>query len=347
MGFSLRGLDPSQMTDLGLVSLLSPLTLLVPLLLSLGFGLLLAGSRLDERLLFLYTLALIFFIHASPHLIYGTLRYSWAWKHLGVLDYIQRHGSVNPGIDVLGVYHNWPGFFALGTFFTDLGGFVNLYAFAGWAPVFFNSLYLLALLFLLKPMAVDRRLPWLAVWIFFLTNWVGQDYFSPQALSLFFYLLILGICLRYFVRLQSTPSIPSSRSILARLDNFFHRLDGYTQPVRSRVTDISQAQRVGLGTLLLLLFLAVVSTHQLTPFMTISAVLVLWFFRYLSWRNLPLLMILITVVWLILPASTFFFSNLGGLFESLGRLGENIGSNLQDLTLVSPGQITVALAGRL
>ena len=54
--------------------------------------------------------ALVAATHGTPALLYGTLRYSWAWKHLGIIDYIHRHGSVDPSLKTLGVYHNWPGF---------------------------------------------------------------------------------------------------------------------------------------------------------------------------------------------------------------------------------------------
>ena len=43
----------------------------------------------------------------------------------------------------------------------------------------------------------DRRVVWLGAWLFFVANWVGQDYFSPQAFAFFLYLVLLGVVVRW------------------------------------------------------------------------------------------------------------------------------------------------------
>jgi hypothetical protein len=58
-------------------------------------------------------------------------------------------------------------------------------------------MYLPALVFLFGGLTRDRRLVWLSCWIFYIANWVGQDYFSPQAFAYLQYLLLLGIVLRW------------------------------------------------------------------------------------------------------------------------------------------------------
>lgn len=343
--FSLRSVDLSQMSDLGLVSVL-PFTFFFALFLLLsGYIGLLSGPRLDERLLLLYNLVLILMVHGTPNLLYGTLRYSWAWKHVGIIDYILRHGSVNPQISVLDIYHNWPGFFALGALFTRTGGFDSALAFAGWGPLFFNLLYLVTLSWIFNSFSANRRLNWLAVWLFFLTSWVGQDYFSPQALGYFFYLIILGICLHYFQPTQPGGILPRLEKA-KRLLPFFEQYYRFDQPSRALATMPSPAQRLGLGAILLLVFAAIVSSHQLTPFIAIIAVLILVIFGYCNWKYLPLIMALMTLAWLAIPAATYFFPNLRDILESFGQLGSNIGSNLVNLAGISQGQYIVSLAGR-
>ena len=113
--------------------------------LTLGFFLALGQRQVREWLLAAHVLVLIFVIHGTPSILYGTLRYAWAWKHVGIVDYIDRHGSVDPDIGYLAPYHNWPGFFALSALFTKLAGFQSALSFASWAPVFFNLLFLAAL----------------------------------------------------------------------------------------------------------------------------------------------------------------------------------------------------------
>ena len=342
---SLRLVDLSNLDDLGLVAVLPPAYFGALLLLTLGYGLLLSRPRLSETWLLLYNILLILVIHATPNLLYGTLRYSWAWKHVGIVDYIQRYGSVNPTIGLLNIYHNWPGFFALSAFFTEVTGLGSALAFAGWAPAFLNLLFLGAILLAFKAMTPDRHLIWFGVWLFFLTNWVGQDYYSPQGLSYFFYLAILGILLRWFQARQ--PLFTLSRlQKNPKLEMLIDRYHGYLQPARELDLEPTPQQRLGLGAIVLLLIFAIVSSHQLTPFIALSAVLALVLFSYCRWRSLPLIIFLMILVWLNLPAHTYFYANLKELYETLGKPGFNISSNLANLSLLSRDQIIVANAGR-
>ena len=141
-GISLQSADPGQMNDLGLVSVLSPSFCVSLIILVASFCLAVHRHQTPEAILLLHALALIIVLHATPVLIYGTLRYSWAWKHVGIVDYIQRHHGIKPDIAILNAYHNWPGFFALAAFATEIAGLPNPLAVAAWAPVFFNLLYL-------------------------------------------------------------------------------------------------------------------------------------------------------------------------------------------------------------
>lgn len=142
-----------------------------------------------------YVAGWIAIVHASPVLIKGTLRYAWVWKHVGIVDYIQRNSRIDLAIDALPVYHSWPGFFGMATLLTDVAGLPNALAIASWSPFFFEVLFASAVLFLVSTASADLRLIWLGVWFYSLTNGVGQDYFAPQAMAYFFYLVILATCL--------------------------------------------------------------------------------------------------------------------------------------------------------
>ena len=48
------------------------------------------------------------------------------------------------------------------------------------------------MLLIFRALTDDRRLVWLAVWVYTCANWVGQDYFSPQAFSYFMYLTLIS-----------------------------------------------------------------------------------------------------------------------------------------------------------
>ena len=67
---------------------------------------------------------------------------------------------------------------------------------------------------------MDGRAVWAGVWIFFATNWVGQDYFSPQGLVYALYLVVLAILLTWFA------GPPGGRRRVFRLPARFARAPG-------------------------------------------------------------------------------------------------------------------------
>ena len=193
--WGLFGANPRDMDDLGLLSLFGPTNVVALVLLAAGVivGL---QKRASEGLLALQLVTFLALIHATPAVLYGTVRYAWAWKHVGIVDYILRHGAVDPMINVSSIYHNWPGFFAGSALLTAITGRENLLTIATWAPFVFNLLNLVVLRFVLRGFTDDKRLIWLSLWFFFLINWVGQDYFSPQAMAYVLYLACVGVVIR-------------------------------------------------------------------------------------------------------------------------------------------------------
>ncbi|MEY2536184.1 MAG: hypothetical protein QOF29_4094, partial [bacterium] len=183
------------MSDLGLVSVLSPVAFVGLAALAAGFAVVVNAERLRPVLAGGFLVALVAVLHATPPLLYGTLRYSWAYKHVGIVDYILRHGGVDPSISLLPVYHDWPGFFEIDALITWLTG-IPAMAQATWAPLIFNLLDIAALLYLLRGLTDDRRVHWRAAWIFFAASWIGQDYFAPQAFAFCLYLVLLGVVVR-------------------------------------------------------------------------------------------------------------------------------------------------------
>ncbi len=344
---SLPEFDLSRMTDTGLISILPVRYLLAIGFLTTGFVLALRQETLKEPLLFLYLTSLIFVLHGTPQLIYGTLRYSWAWKHVAIIDYIQRHASVDPGINYLNIYHNWPGFFTLNTLLTQVAGLPSAIAYAGWAPVFFNLVDLGALLLIFRAFTGDQRLIWLGAWFFLLGNWIGQDYFSPQALSYFLYLIVLAIALNWF----RDAEMPSRQAML-----HFLRLDrlrwmnppstgpmGVQQPLQS---SSAPYQRVGLILIVILILVAIASSHQLTPLMLIVGLAGLALARAFQIRSLAVLAAVITVGWMIYLAVGYFHGSIKSIVDSIKALVATFHTNLINLSISSPGQALVARMDR-
>ncbi|MGZ6616420.1 MAG: hypothetical protein ACXVFQ_18555 [Solirubrobacteraceae bacterium] len=332
------------MTDYGLLSTLPAGYYVALALLTTSFCIAVRSPR-HWGLLALHVVLLLVMLHATPAILYGTLRYPWAWKHVGIIDYIQRHGSVNQNIGQLTAYQDWPAFFALGALIVQAGGFGSALAFASWAPLFNNLLFAAATMFIFRSLTHDRRLAWLAVWVFCVTSWVGQDYFSPQATNYFLYLIVLGVCLRWL----GSREIPAAESVQrwvrsGRRAVQLRRLMVAGQP-EGRVRDLAP-QAPALVAIIITITAVIVSGHQLTPFMLILSLSALVVFQVCAARGLPLLVGLMTAAWIIYMSVGFLKGNLYWIVQSIGSL--NIGgSTLSNLASASHDHAVVAQVTRL
>jgi hypothetical protein len=347
--FSLQAFKLNDMQDWGLLSIFPASIIAAYILLLMGFASLYFREHVSDAVFACYILLLILMIHGTPQLLYGTLRYSWAWKHVGIVDYIIRFGRVDPQIAILPVYHNWPGFFALNALFTQLAGYPSALTYAGWGPVFFEILFAFGALALFRLFTQDRRLQWLGVWFFLLTNWVGQDYFSPQATTYFMMFCFLILILQGFgpkqpLSLISWKSRLASSRPLARFVEWISSLKLPLIPLpEPALTKFSQRM---LGAMVLLMFGVIVSIHQLTPFMGVIATIVLILFGFIRWRTLPLWMIAIILLWLAFPAQAYNKTVEGSILESFGKIEQTVNSGLVDVATISIGQAAVSWMGR-
>ncbi|MGC0423035.1 glycosyltransferase family 2 protein [Embleya sp. AB8] len=164
-------------------------------LLTAGFaaGLLDRATRAPRYAL--YTGALVTMLHATPAVLYEHLRYAWAWKHVEVVDQFLRTGRTLPHAGELTPYHEWPGFFAAAAGVVRAVGAHDAQTIATWSPLAFDLLLIGPLLLLYRTLTRNRRIAWAAVWIYFGTAWVGQDYFAPQTFAFVLYVTILALVL--------------------------------------------------------------------------------------------------------------------------------------------------------
>ncbi|HEY6757871.1 MAG TPA: hypothetical protein VI318_00195 [Baekduia sp.] len=258
-GLSLRGADLSRMGGLGLLDALPAAYFVAFGLLLVGFTAALSRRVLSNRLLWLYAVALILVVHGTTALLYDEPRYTWTYKHLGVIAQIAQAGAVDRSVDI---YNNWPGFFALVAWLSAVSG-VSAISFAAWAQVFFNLVNIAALRFALRGLTNDERLIWTATLLFLLGNWLGQDYLAPQAFAFALSLVVVGLCLR------CSPPPGPARSGAAR------RWTGVLEGLRTRVQRRPAAEETRgspvplspVGAVLVggLCYLAVLVSHQLTP----------------------------------------------------------------------------------
>ncbi|WP_395361153.1 glycosyltransferase [Streptomyces sp. YH02] len=317
---SLRAVPLDRMRDLGLLQVLPPLFWVATALLTLGFCLALGDRRTHGAWLTGYVLGLIALVHATPTLLYPTLRYSWAWKHLAVIDAMIRHGGEVPNADKFSVYNDWPGFFQLHALFLRTTGLESSVGYAAWTPPFANALLLAPLLLLYRSVTRDRRLVWGAVWIFYSCSWVGQDYFAPQS---FAFLLFMTVIALLFRQLRS--------SALPRPDP--RRREGWPP---------------GLLVLVVVLVAAIVVSHPLTPLMLISALALLSLPRRSRRLALPVLIatVVLTAAWDATVARSYISVNISYLVDSLTQPDQNVSSGLAALGDAAPGQILLSWVDR-
>lgn len=317
---SLRSVPLDRMRDLGLLQVLPPLFWVAAALLTLGFCLALTSPRTHGAWLTGYVLALIALLHATPTLLYPTLRYSWSWKHLAVVDAMIRHGGDVPNADKFAVYNDWPGFFQLNALFLRATGLDSGVGYAAWAPVFANVLLLAPLLLLHRSVTRDRRLVWGAVWVFYSCSWVGQDYFAPQTFTFLLFMTVMALLFR---------QLPSSA--LPRPDP--RRRDGWPPALLAGVV---------------VLVATIVVSHPLTPLMLISALVAVSLPRRNRRVTLPVLAAAaaLTAAWDATAARSYISVHIHHLVEALFQPDQNVASGLAATGDAAPGQTLLAWVDR-
>src|SRR5919199_97054 len=311
---SLPGVDLGRMNDLGLVSVLPPATYIALALLLCAFCMAVSRPQLNETVLLVQVGVLIVMLYGTTTLIEQEPRFPVAWRHVGIAEYTMRTGRVDPSLNA---YFNWPGFFILTAFLTRVLGLESAIGLVGWAPVYFNLLYLAPLVLFMRAVTADRRLLWLGVWVFYLTNWIGQDYFSPQAFIFWLHLVILGVLLRWF-------AVPGESSVTT-----LPRWRAWWRPSTGESTaPATPGQRVGLLLLVVVLYGAAVMSHQLTPFATLAAVTALAAFRRITLRGLPLLMGVMLVTWIGYMTVAYLAGHMAGTVREIGAVHEAVNADL-------------------
>jgi hypothetical protein len=326
--------DLRGVNDLGLASVLPPAVLAAPVMATAGFVWTLSQRPPRRSMLLLHVVALVVMLYGMNAMVEPVPGPNVVWRHAGIADHIARTGAIDPKIDA---YFNWPGFFTLTAFLSGAAGLGSIMSMAAWAPVFFNLLYLGPLILLLRRATSDWRLVWLAVWLFYVTNWIHQDYLAPQALSYFLYLLILGILVGWFGTVQLDVRLAPARVLLRRPRS----------PARSRAVQFlllnalrpreGRFQRAGLMVIVIVLFAAAVPSHQLTPFAILAGVTALVVFGRCSARGLPWLMAVMLVAWITFMSAGYLAGNLSELSGNVGQVDTIAAANVADRLRGSAG----------
>ncbi len=290
-GVGLATTDLGDIAGYGLITALGPAWFAGPALLLAGFLVAVSRPRLSPTTLAAYVLGFVVMLHATTPILYDVPRYTWTYKHIGVTQYIIANGAVDGSVDV---YNNWPGFFAL-TAWLSSASEVGPLAYAAWSQVTFSIVAVAVLLFVLRGLAIGERTRWTAIWLFVGADWIGQNYFAPQALAFVLAIAVLGLVLRC-APARAVKATPRPRPGRRRRRGPLTRL---RDADRRRVAERPPPPLSGRGALFAgaLCFGAIAVSHQLSPVILILQVSALALVTGLRWW-VPAAMVVANLVWI-------------------------------------------------
>jgi hypothetical protein len=182
----------SRMGELGLVSILGWPYFLGLALVVFGFTVELLRTPIRPKRILVFVVLLVVFIYGTASAAEPIAALADSWLHAGFLQYFLHHGRIKPHFMA---DFSWPGSYSLGSVLVTFTGQANAFAFLRWFPLFIELLYLAPLMAIVRSCGVGQRTGWLGVAIYYSVDWIDQDYFSPQALGLFFLFVVIAAVL--------------------------------------------------------------------------------------------------------------------------------------------------------
>lgn len=317
----------ADMGLLGLVTLLGWPYFVGLALVALGFANELLRTPMRPRWLLVFVILMVLYLFGTACAIEPIAPLADAYRHSGILQFFFQHGHALPHYEA---DFSWPGSFSLGAVFVGFAGQANSLGFTRYFPLFIELMYLAPLLVISRSVGVGRRARWLGVALFYTTDWIYQDYFSPQALGYLFLLITLAAVLATW-HPKPSPKPPLSgflrtirfRYVRVRAVFRFSRLEGH-----DAVSVWSNSQTLGVVGLLGLISLAMAISHELTPYALVLLLFGCLVTRRLGRPELLIVSALFVVGWLSLGASDYWIGHLGYIFSGFGNFGKTLSSNV-------------------
>lgn len=287
---SLFTIQINKVNDLGFAAAFAPLTWVALVLAIAGsivtIYLVPVTSKQFWRLMVGALLLVIAVIHATPMLLESAPRFFEAYNHVGFIDYIARTGQHSVQLNNR---LSWFGAFGSGATLSATAGTPSLFGAIRVSPWIFAMVVLLPIHSILTKFVPNVRARAAALLFFVLGNWIGQDYFSPQAMAYFMSMTTVALILHL---------APSSGPTVRRLKTWWN----------------GRQSLLVVGVLASVLTAAIVLAHQLSPIMLLAMVLVLVLTGATSLRTFPLVVIAIFVTWLSVGGYFFWGGHLDLLF---------------------------------
>ena len=336
-GIGVARTNSNDLDPYGLPGALSPIFYAGLALLIVSAGIEFSRRLLSQARLAAHAVALVIILYGTAPLIYPEGRYAWLYKTIGVTQYVGVHGSLDRTIDI---YQNWPGFFALAAWFNKVAGTGSPLDYAKWAQLVFE----LAAIPLLYTIYHSLFLPvwhrWLAIMLYAASNWIAQDYYSPQGMSTLLALGIMAVVTRWMFVVTSEhrrrDASSSPRDWLAEERRRLaeqRRRDALARELRRSWPFIIT---------LAALFFVLTASHELTPYIVIVQIAALAVTGLARPRWIALIAIAIALGYL-LPNFSYVNSHYG-LTSSLGSFFSNVKPPSDATSGVAPSQADTIIA---
>jgi hypothetical protein len=318
--FVVNGLDHGNLAKVDALGLLPALPALYWIGTIVIVGGLVTGCLFSSRAAWLNVAALLAALHGLPGILEPHPRFSVAWVHVGFADHIADHGTLLTRLDAR---FSWAGFFSGGGLLQRFSGTDSLLWMVRYAPLFYNAVAVMLIVLLARRTRATGVQAIVAATLFCVFNWIGQDYFSPQATAFVLYLSIVTLVLYAF---PANPAMVASTRLRRLLRA---EADGYQGL-------LGPAPSTGISVLVLgacyLMLAALVISHQLTPVFLMSAALLLVIGNVTRLRTLPFAAAVMFLAWLSFGASAYWLGHLSELTGSVGHVGKLLNQNVSSRT---------------
>jgi hypothetical protein len=314
-----------NMNVYGLVSILGWPYFVGIILVVVGFTIEVFRTPLRSGRLILLVALLVLFIFGTACAVEPVSSLTSSWVHAGFIQYIIEHGRVLNGYDAR---FSWPGGFTMAAVLVSFVGQTDAIGFLRWFPFFIELAYLAPLLVIARFSGVSRRAGWLGIALCYASNWIYQDYFSPQALNYLFFLVIIAAVFACWQPKPIERRDPNRRSWKERVTQSRRLLTSSRLEGLDTTTTWANDTTIGVLVLIAVIMLASSMSHQLTPYMIILALSVCLLSRRLGRPELVVLIAVFAVGWLSLGASNYWVGHLNDIFGGFGQVSSTIGSNV-------------------
>lgn len=303
------------------------------------------SPRLGAMVVCIVSVALV--LHGTLPASEVTPRFDSAYDIAGFADYIGRFGRTLPYADAR---MSWPAMMSATGMLARAMHVPTLW-FARWAPLVLNLAYLVPIKAIANVSLRTPRARWAALPIFLASNWIDQDYFSPQAIGLLLFLVIVAITMRTFATRGEQPKVVRSlmhtRLYGAVIPPVLRvaRLPSDAAPGELVVDDTTTVQRAAFFGLVIFLIAAVVVSHQFTPLALIVVLLALSVAGRTKLKSLWLFVVVLVFAWLSWEAKIYWAGHLREIFGAVGSIGSAVNSSVGGrLDKVPSGRIEVQYA---